>query len=80
VSNYGSEIRPFRVEIPHEALDDLRDRLDRVRWTTEVPGPAPEAYGVPRRLTRYRTAALCAFSPTSFITQRDADATPLTVG
>ena len=45
MSNYGSEIRPFRVEIPHEALDDLRDRLDRVRWTTEVPGPAPEAYG-----------------------------------
>ena len=57
MSNYGSEIRPFRVEIPHEALDDLRDRLDRVRWTTEVPGPAPEAYGVPlaevRRLAGY---------------------------
>jgi epoxide hydrolase len=57
VSNYGSEIRPFRVEIPHEALDDLRDRLDRVRWTAEVPGPAPEAYGVPlaevRRLAGY---------------------------
>jgi pimeloyl-ACP methyl ester carboxylesterase len=57
VSNRGSEIRPFRVEIPQEALDDLRDRLDRVRWTTEVPGPAPEAYGVPlaevRRLARY---------------------------
>jgi HAMP domain-containing protein len=39
MSNRSSELRPFRVEIPQEALDDLRDRLDRVRWTTEVPGP-----------------------------------------
>ena len=35
-----AEIRPFRVEVPDEALDDLRDRLGRTRWPSEVPGPA----------------------------------------
>jgi epoxide hydrolase len=33
-----SAIRPFRVEIPQADLDDLRDRLDRVRWPDELPG------------------------------------------
>jgi Epoxide hydrolase N terminus len=45
------------VEIPQERLDDLRDRLDRVRWASEVPGPEPEQYGVSlawvRELTEY---------------------------
>jgi pimeloyl-ACP methyl ester carboxylesterase len=41
-----SEIRPFRVEIPQQSLDDLHDRLSRTRWATEVPGPDPEDYGV----------------------------------
>ena len=42
-----SEIRPFRVEIPQQSLDDLHDRLTRTRWTAEVPDPgAPEDYGV----------------------------------
>jgi pimeloyl-ACP methyl ester carboxylesterase len=41
-----SEIRPFRVEIPQQSLDDLHDRLGRTRWTAEVPGPDPEDYGV----------------------------------
>jgi len=33
-----SAITPFRVEIPQAALDDLHDRLDRVRWPDELPG------------------------------------------
>jgi pimeloyl-ACP methyl ester carboxylesterase len=33
-----TEIRPFRIYIPQEDLDDLRDRLDRTRWPGEVPG------------------------------------------
>ena len=30
-------ITPFRVEIPQTDLDDLRDRLGRVRWPDELP-------------------------------------------
>ena len=33
-----SAITPFRVEIPQADLDDLHDRLDRVRWPDELPG------------------------------------------
>jgi len=32
------EIRPFRVAIPQASLDDLRNRLDRARWTSDIPG------------------------------------------
>jgi pimeloyl-ACP methyl ester carboxylesterase len=53
----NSEIRPFRAEIPQESLDDLRDRLNRVRWASKVPDPGPEDYGVSlswvRELTEY---------------------------
>jgi pimeloyl-ACP methyl ester carboxylesterase len=31
-------IKDFRVEIPQADLDDLHDRLARVRWPDEVPG------------------------------------------
>ena len=34
----GTDIRPFRVEIPQEALDDLHQRLVRTRF----PAPAPD--------------------------------------
>src|SRR5262245_16159731 len=34
----STAIRPFRVEIPQAQLDDLRDRLGRVRWPDELPG------------------------------------------
>ncbi|HEU0286514.1 MAG TPA: epoxide hydrolase N-terminal domain-containing protein, partial [Nocardioidaceae bacterium] len=34
----GTDIRPFRVEIPQEALDDLHQRLVRTRF----PIPAPD--------------------------------------
>jgi pimeloyl-ACP methyl ester carboxylesterase len=31
-------IQPFRIAIPQADLDDLRDRLGRVRWPDELPG------------------------------------------
>lgn len=31
------QIRPFRIEVPQRDLDDLRDRLARVRWPDELP-------------------------------------------
>ena len=33
-----AEIRPFRIDVPQEDLDDLRDRLGRTRWSGEIPG------------------------------------------
>jgi len=41
-----SKIRPFRIEISQQNLDDLQDRLNRTRWTADVPGAGPEDYGV----------------------------------
>jgi epoxide hydrolase len=46
VSAADNEIRPFRVEIAQADLDDLRQRLDRVRWPDELPG-VEWSYGVP---------------------------------
>ena len=40
-----TEIREFRIDIPQAELDDLADRLSRVRWTDDLPG-AGEEYGV----------------------------------
>ncbi|GAA3125400.1 epoxide hydrolase family protein [Streptosporangium carneum] len=34
----GTGIRPFRIDIPQADLDDLRDRLARVRWPRPLPG------------------------------------------
>lgn len=34
----SADIRPFRIEIPHADLDDLRDRLARTCWPAELPG------------------------------------------
>jgi hypothetical protein len=31
-------IRPFRIDISDDDLQDLRDRLTRTRWTPEIPG------------------------------------------
>jgi hypothetical protein len=39
-------IHPFRVEVPQADLDDLRDRLNRARWTPALPG-ADWSRGVP---------------------------------
>ena len=32
------DIRPYRIDIAQEDLDDLRDRLARTRWPDEVTG------------------------------------------
>ncbi|CAM4153466.1 epoxide hydrolase N-terminal domain-containing protein [Nocardia ninae] len=42
----STELRPFRIEIPQAALDDLHDRLARTRWTDDLPGTGWER-GVP---------------------------------
>ncbi|QKW34610.1 epoxide hydrolase [Actinomadura sp. NAK00032] len=51
-----TEIRPFRIDIPQSALDDLNDRLARTRWPDELPGVG-WSYGIPvsyvRRLAEY---------------------------
>ena len=39
-----TSIRPFRLAIPGQAIDDLHARLARVRWPDEAPD-APWAYG-----------------------------------
>ncbi|MEU4195280.1 epoxide hydrolase family protein [Kribbella sp. NPDC026611] len=39
-------IEPFHLDVPESELDDLRDRLTRVRWPSELPGVG-WAYGVP---------------------------------
>ena len=33
-----TEIRPYRIEVPQADVDDLRERLHRTRWGTEMPG------------------------------------------
>ncbi|MFJ5601359.1 epoxide hydrolase family protein [Micromonospora parva] len=38
-------IRPFRVEIPQTALDDLAARLGRTTWPADLPG-AGDSYGM----------------------------------
>jgi epoxide hydrolase len=41
-----TEIRPFRIAVPQEDLDDVTARLERTRWPDELPG-AEWNYGVP---------------------------------
>jgi len=51
----SKDIRPFTIDIPQAAVDELRDRLARTRWAAdELPG-AGWRYGVP-------TAALKALA------------------
>ena len=33
-----TDIRPFRIEIPQAALDDLHARLERTRWPAQIEG------------------------------------------
>jgi pimeloyl-ACP methyl ester carboxylesterase len=35
VARTATEIRPFHVDVPQEALDDLRRRIDATRWPTK---------------------------------------------
>ena len=46
VSPTGTALHPFKVEVPDSDLDDLADRLGRVRWPDELPGVDWD-YGVP---------------------------------
>jgi len=46
IESAGSEILPFRIEIPQADLDDLRDRLARTRWPDQLPGVGWD-YGIP---------------------------------
>src|SRR3712207_5047620 len=52
----ASAIRPFRVQVPQEALDDLRRRIAATRWP-ERETVADSSQGVPlatiRELARY---------------------------
>lgn len=49
-------IRPFRIDVPQEDLDDLRERLARTRWPEEPTGIG-WSYGIPagylRKLAEY---------------------------
>ncbi|MFI0466769.1 epoxide hydrolase family protein [Saccharopolyspora sp. 5N102] len=38
MTNEQHDVRPFRIEIPQEQLDDLRARLAGTRWPDELPG------------------------------------------
>ena len=40
----GTQISPFKIDIPQADLDDLRERLDRAHWPDELPGDGD--YGV----------------------------------
>jgi epoxide hydrolase len=41
----GEAVKPYRIDIPQAALDDLQDRLARTRWPDRSPGGWE--YGVP---------------------------------
>src|SRR5690606_18870725 len=51
-STTTTDIRPFRIEVPQAALDDLADRLARTRWGADLPGDDPWARGVPASYLR----------------------------
>ena len=42
----GTDIRPFTIAIPQEALDDLQQRLARTRFPAAAPGDSWD-YGTP---------------------------------
>lgn len=43
-------LKPFRISVPQQDLDDLRGRLERTRWGSEAPEGAD--YGVPLSYVR----------------------------
>ncbi|GAA3248604.1 epoxide hydrolase family protein [Nonomuraea helvata] len=53
---FTTEIRPFHIDIPQSALEDLNDRLARTLWPDELPGVG-WSYGIPvsyvQRLAEY---------------------------
>ena len=55
------ELRPFRIDIPEEELDDLRDRLRRTRWP-EAETVDDWSQGIPLAYAR----TLCDYWATSY--------------
>src|SRR3954451_9987963 len=47
----GTDITPFRVDVPQSALDDLRERLGRAICASVLPGTG-DRYGVPEDQVR----------------------------
>ena len=47
----GTDVRPFRVNVPEADLEDLRTRLAHPRWPDELAG-AEWSYGVPLEYVR----------------------------
>lgn len=56
----ATDLRPFRIETPEAALDDLRERLGRARFTDSFP--RGDAYGV----TRERVMQLAEYWRTGY--------------
>ncbi|MCX5151588.1 epoxide hydrolase [Streptomyces sp. NBC_00320] len=56
MSDLGEWAHAFRVDVAERELEDLAERLDRVRWPDELPGVG-RAYGMPlgelQELVRY---------------------------
>ena len=56
----ASEIHPFRVDVPDEALDDLRRRIEATQWPEKETVP-DDSQGVPlatmQKLARYGASA-----------------------
>jgi len=44
-------LRPYRISVPQPEIDDLRERLTRTRWTSDLPGTGWER-GVPAAYLR----------------------------
>jgi pimeloyl-ACP methyl ester carboxylesterase len=62
-------IRPYRVSVPQADIDDLRERLARTRWASDLPGTGWER-GVP---TAYlRELAACWAGPYDWRAQEAA--------
>lgn len=45
-NTFTPQVKPFEINIPQSALDDLRARLESMRWPDELPGVGWD-YGVP---------------------------------
>src|SRR5687768_2438999 len=45
-TSHSTQIRPFQIDIPQAAIDDLKARLARTRWPSQ-PGGGDWSRGVP---------------------------------
>ena len=51
ISGITEDIRPFTAAVSQESLDDLQQRLDRTRWTSDIPGSGAD-YGTSLQLIK----------------------------